>query len=418
MIKTIEYIKKTTRILSENGFNFLFVKILQKITNILIDRDIKNNHKLNSHKKKFHSIVYREDIMLADWENQSNKNYSNTKKSTKVINWIISPPSQGGGHQNMFRFIEYLDKKGYENNIYIYSALDKMTINQAKYNVRKYANLEKANFHYYKRNEEMKDSDAIFATGWETCYPVYNEKTNAKKFYFIQDYEPFFYPVGTEYILAENTYKFGFYGITAGKWLSNKLRSEYGMKCQSYNFGADQNIYKNLNKNPRKEVFFYARPSTERRAFDLGIMALEIFNKKHPEYTINLAGWDVSGYEIPFPYINHKTLNLEELNSIYNKCAVGLVISLTNMSLLPLELISSGVIPIVNRGENNYAVSSNKYIYYTEPSPASLSRAMSEIVTKKDLVNYSIDASNSIGKDIWIKSQKKFLSIIEKELYA
>ena len=33
------------------------------------------------------------------------------------------------------------------------------------------------------------DLDVLFATGWETAYPVFNMKTNAHKMYFVQDYE-------------------------------------------------------------------------------------------------------------------------------------------------------------------------------------------------------------------------------------
>ena len=61
-------------------------------------------------------------------------------------------------------------------------------------------------------------SDAVFATGWETAYPVFNDAGDARKCYFVQDFEPLFYPVGSEYVLAENTYRFNFFGITAGKW--------------------------------------------------------------------------------------------------------------------------------------------------------------------------------------------------------
>ena len=142
--------------------------------------------------------------------------------------------------------------------------------------------------------------------------------------YFVQDFEPLFYPMGTNYILAENTYKFGLYGVTAGGWLYSKLKKEYGMDCDYYDFGSDPINYKLTNTKERKEIFFYARPVTERRGFDLGIMALEIFHKKHPEYIINLAGWDVSMHDVPFPYVNHGALKLKDLHKIYNRCAASL----------------------------------------------------------------------------------------------
>jgi len=406
------------KITKKYGLKHTTGRALRKLAHILENSNLQGKMKINT-KKSFHSIVKRVDVMNVDWTDNPYSNNKKIKNRSNIICWVISPPSQGGGHQNMFRFIEHLDISGYINKIYLYSAVDKMTTEEAQINVSKYAKLTNATFHYYQKDDIDKSMpDAIFATGWETCYPVFNIKTSAKKLYFIQDYEPYFYPVGTEYLMAENTYKFGFYGVTAGKWLARKLRLEYGMHCDYYNFGSDHNIYKYENDKERKEVFFYARPSTERRAFDLGIMTLEIFHRKNPEYTINLAGWDVSSYDIPFPYVNHKILNLNELNKLYNKCAVGLVISLTNMSLLPLELLSSGAIPVVNDGDNNRQVTSNNYIKYTFASPLSLAQAMCDVLKQKNLKEYSKEASKSTSINSWSISKQKFQKIIEKEIYG
>lgn len=410
-----KYLNKSVQVLRDEGVLSLGVKGLRKIADKI---EQSNKGSAFMKRKKFTSIVDRRDVMLADWVGSPYKPSLEPIDPLKVTNWIISPPSGGGGHQNMFRFIEHLDRNGFQNNIYLYSALDPMPITEAKLNVAKYAKLKNTNFYNYKRGSKMSDADVVFATGWETAYPVFNEKTTAKKFYFVQDFEPYFYSIGTEYILAENTYRFGFHGITAGNWLSTKLTADYGMKCDSYDFGADKDVYKFKNNDKRKEVFFYARPVTERRAFDLGVMTLEIFHKLHPDYIINLAGWDVSLYDIPFPYVNHKALRIEQLPDLYNKCAVGLVLSLTNMSLLPLELISCGVIPVVNEGANNHEVSSNPYISYIDTSPVSLAKAMSDIVTRKDSSEYAKKASRSTADASWEEAKEKFMAILEREIYG
>lgn len=415
--KVKKYLNKTTKVLKDEGLVSFGIKSLRKTADV-IERTSNQHGKRFVKKKKFYSIVDREDVMLADWHSEESAFQKTDRAPLKVINWVISPPAGGGGHQNMFRFIEHLDKNGFTNNIYLYSALDPMPISEAEQNVSKYAKLERAKFYNYKRGDAMADADALFATGWETAYPVFNEKTNAKKFYFVQDFEPFFYSIGTEYVLAENTYKFGFHGITAGKWLSKKLSADYGMVCDSYDFGADETVYKYTNPGVRKEVFFYARPVTERRAFDLGIMALELFHKKHPEYIINLAGWDVSMHDIPFPYVNHKALNLQQLNDLYSKCAAGLVLSLTNMSLLPLELLAAGVIPVVNEGDNNRDVSDNPYINYANASPSSLADAMSDVVSRNDLPQYAKKASESTHGVSWDDAKERFMAVLDREIYG
>jgi len=411
-----KYTKLTAHVVQSEGIRALGVKSLRKVASKL-EKPTHNEIPNEVKKISFSSIVDRRDVMRADWS-AGKKQPAYINRSLKVINWIISPPSNGGGHQNMFRFIEHLDQKGYTNHIYLYTCLDPMPIDEAKKNVSAYATLERAEFHHYDPDEPLNDSDALFATGWETAYPVYNAKTKAKRFYFVQDFEPYFYSIGTEYLLAENTYKFGFHGITAGGWLADKLQSEYHMACDHYDFGANEKLYRFTNKTERKEVFFYARPVTERRAFDLGIMALELFHKQHPEYVINLAGWDVSDYEINFPYVNHKSLKLEELSDLYNKCATGLVLSLTNMSLLPLELLACGVIPVINDGDNNRMVSDSPYLTYTEPSPADLARKMSEVVSRSDLPAYAKRAAASVKGASWDEAKDKFMAILEKELYG
>ncbi len=103
---------------------------------------------------------------------------------------------------------------------------------------------------------------------------------------------------------AEETYRFGFYGITAGEWLKEKLTSEYGMQCESFGFSYDKDLYtfRKREADGVKRVFFYARPPTERRGFELGMMALNKLCEKYPETEIVFAGWDISNYEIPFKH--------------------------------------------------------------------------------------------------------------------
>jgi glycosyltransferase involved in cell wall biosynthesis len=329
----------------------------------------------------------------------------------------MSPPASGGGHQNMLRFIKHLEEQGHTCNIYLYSTFDFPTVSEIKARLAKSHPTLKAKVQWFK-GQELAPADAVFATGWETAYPVLNDPGTAKKLYFVQDFEPYFYPLGSDYILAENTYRFKFHGITAGRWLTEKLSKEYGMTCDYYEFGADTSLYEMTNRGKRKEIFFYARPVTTRRGFELGIMALQLFHEQRPDYTITLAGWDVSDYAIPFPYKNLKTLTLEELSDVYNECAAGLVISLTNMSLMPLELLAAGTIPVVNDGQNNRLVSDNPYIEYAPASPDALAKALVEVVSRPNLPAYALKASKSVKEANWDKSVQKFMDVFEEQLHG
>lgn len=401
-------IKKSLYIIKNEGFASLSIKALQKL-----QAKQQSSSESIAKKRQFVSLVDREDVMKADWSTHPYKPLYK-KRDGKSIGWVMSPPGTGGGHQNIFRFIEYLDKAGYTNDVYLYSTFDDMSLDEARQNVSFYCNAKNLTFHYFD-DKHACNYDAMFATGWETAYPVFNLNTDALKYYFVQDFEPLFYPMGTDYILAENTYKFGFHGITAGGWLAEKLHSQYGMETSYYDFGADKSLYNITNKKHRKEIFFYARPVTERRGFDLGIMALEIFHKEMPDYIINFAGWDISEWAVPFPYINHKSLKLDELNKIYNNCSAALVVSLTNMSLLPLELLAAGVTPVVNEGPNNRLVSDNEYIKYTSSSPRALADAMIYAVKHNENSELAHQMHDSVDATAWDDAGKRLVSLLSKE---
>jgi glycosyltransferase involved in cell wall biosynthesis len=336
-------------------------------------------------------------------------------KKHLTFNWLMPPPGKGsGGHMTLYRFISYLEAAGHTCRIYLHNPGPYSTVEAVRSIMGDSFPLLKAEMEWLKQGEEMKPADGIFATSWETAYTVYSSKVNAKKFYFVQDFEPFFYPVGSFSVLAENTYRLGLRGITAGGWLAKKLSSEYSMTTDAFSFGSDSDVYTFSNNSNRKEIVFYARPTTERRAFELGILTLDLFHRKHPEYIINFIGWDVSEYNIPFPHKNLGILDPIELNELYNRSSVSLVMSLTNMSLLPLELLSSGCIPIVNEGPNNTLVSENSFIAYAKTNPISLSEKLSEIVEKKNLTTYAKQASDSVQNLSWDESGKQLVKVIEK----
>lgn len=337
------------------------------------------------------------------------------------IAWIMSPPSPtSGGHQNLLRFIDFAEQAGHRCAIYFYSTsgitvnirdMKQMIGDSAAYpNVTASMQMYDADYGVHNRTQ------AIFATGWETAYPVFLDPSRARRFYFVQDFEPSFYPVGSEATFAENTYRFGFHGLTAGRWLATKLQDEFGMATDSFDFAVDKAHYSLLNTERRKEIFFYARPVTPRRGFELGIMALTDFAKRRPDVKINLAGWDVSNWDIPFKFVNHSGLAITDLNALYNRCAAGLVLSMSNMSLLPLELMSSGVVPVVNDAPNNRMVYESEFIEYVPPAPLAISHALERVVDAEDAVERAVRMSQSVENSDWRDSGRVFVAALERAM--
>lgn len=400
---------RVLQILRSEGVSGIALRVCDRVRTKLIGR---------SHSRhQIRMLVRTADALAVDWTTTPPwAEQRHTVKDRPVRTaWLMHPPGESsGGHQNIFRFIKYLEDAGHEATVYLYSSADVRPVADAVRDmIRQSSSYPHVQAEFRVYDQVDADTDAIFATGWETAYPVYRDPSLARRFYFVQDFEPSFYPVGSESVLADNTYRFGFEAITAGGWLAHKLTTDYGMKAASFEFGADISLYSHENPKERRGVFFYARPVTTRRGFELGVMALELVAKARPDVEIHFAGWDVSSYDLSFDYVNHGAMRIDELNELYNQCAVGLVVSLTNMSLLPLELLAAGVIPVVNDGENNRLVTDNQFIHYSAPNPHSLAKAILEVLDNPEQAEFASQAAASVKDLSWDRPGAQFVEFLE-----
>lgn len=402
----MRWIERTSEIIREVGVRKALGRAFARVAGILLGTTPGNADLMVSY----------DFVAELDWTQNERREIVTRASGPYRIAWIMSPPGKGsGGHQNLFRFIEYAERAGHENTIFLHSTSANVPslpqIRSMLASTEAFAPVKAAIELYDESRGVGEGFDALFATGWETAYPVYLDDSAAKRFYFVQDYEPNFYAVGAMSLLAENTYKFGFTGLTAGAWLSNKLSVEYGMTCAHFDFAVNSELYTVTNSGERKDVFFYARPETPRRAFELGLITLGELARRRPGVRIHMAGSKLHAHDIPFKVVNHGPLELSELNALYNECRVGLVFSLTNLSLLPLELISSGVIPVVNTGSNNEMVSSNPEIRYVPANPRALSTKMIELLDSDydpTRVAASVDGMS------WERSGDQFVQAFER----
>ncbi len=295
--------------------------------------------------------------------------------------WFIPDFNIGsGGHQTIFRTIWHLERMGWESGIVIVSPTVHATAEAAQHDICEHFFPLQAKV--YVDFNGLPNSEFVIATGWQTAYPVRAVVGSAKKLYFVQDFEPSFYPTGTESVLADNTYHFGFFGITAGGWLARKLKAEYGMQTHAISFGVDHELYR---QRPRREpevkrVFLYARPPTPRRAFEFCLLVLEAVSRKLPETQFILAGWDVGDYHIPFPHLAAGVITPSELADVFSQCDAALVMSLTNLSLMPLEVMAAGCAVVSNRGECVEWLLNDEVALLTEPTVEALSAALCHLL--------------------------------------
>ncbi len=370
------------------------------------------------------STIYRDDALAVDWTTPKLFNgAANAGVDGRYrVAWIISPPSRSsGGHQTAFRFMRFLEEAGHELTLYLYSAPRYPVVNadhvkRMTHEEGGYSDLD-ADIRLYDPVEGLEAGyDAVIASDWESAYAAYRYEGQAKRYYFVQDFEPYFFAAGSDYVLAENTYRFGFHGITAGRWLANKLSADYGMECDPFDFAVETTHYFPIGQTERTEIVFYVRPPTARRATEFGLLALSELNRRRPDITINLIGWDMSGYDVPFDHVNHGAVDLVTLNQIYNRCAAGLVLSLTNMSLLPMELMASGVVPVVNDAPNTRGVLDSDYIEFVPMSPEAIADRLIAVVDRPDVAEHASEVASSIDSAGWADPASTFVRDFTNEM--
>jgi hypothetical protein len=358
--------------------------------------------------------VSRGDVVAADLSRPFQPVVTDITPGKPVtVNWVVVPPGPGaGGHTTMFRIIHYLEARGYVNRLYFYN------VHRADH--KYYESIIRS---YYRFNgvvrpvhDGMEDAHAVVATSWPTAYAVFNSRCTGKRFYFVQDFEPYFYPVGSLSFLAENTYRMGLHGITAGRWLAQKLRDEFGMCADSFEFGSDTRHYRRLQVGRRGGVVFYARPEAARRGFELGLMALEMLADRQKNLEFHLYGEKLG--KLPARFIDHGRVSPLELNNIYNQCYAGLSLSLTNASLVPHEMLAAGCIPVVNDALHNRIVLDNAYVRYAPPNPTALAMELENVVTTNDFDSVSRRAAESVSSSGWDESGATVDAIFSRSILS
>lgn len=335
---------------------------------------------------------------------------------SKTINWLIPDFGIGsGGHLNIFRYIQLLEKRGFKNTVCLVGHHRHSSPAQAKDLIIKHFFPIQADVVFGV--EKLPRAHFSFATGWTTAYALKGFGATVHKLYFVQDFEPAFYARGSEYDFAEETYRFGFTGVCAGNWLSQMLETNYAMRSHAIGFSYDRELYQPL---PRREphirrVFCYCRPPTIRRGLETALLCLDLVGKRLPDVKFVFAGWDMKDYHFPHEHLNAGVLSLNELPDLYSQCDVALVISFTNLSLLPLELMACECVVVSNRGANVEWLLNDANSVLADSAPGAIADAIVRVLEDEGLRAELVkQASNFAHSTSWDAEGEKLIGILEE----
>lgn len=316
------------------------------------------------------------------------------------IGWVCSPPGPGsGGHTTLFRMVEAAEQRGHECTLLLY---DRNSDDVARHEsvIRRYWPNIRAGIR--SATGETGGMHALVASSWGTAHVVASRAPSTVKcFYFIQDYEPYFYPRGALYALAEDTYRFGFTNIALGEMVASRLRDELGIIADAtVPFGCDTSTYRLLPRDsasaPRAGIVYYAKRSVDRRGYLLAKLALEIFHVQHPEHEIHIFGDTVTDWSIPVT--NHASMSPSELNALYNRTIASVALSFTNISLVAEELMAAGNMPIMIDHPFPRADLSAPETSWMPATPDAIAHGLSAAVSSPDIDDRARQIAQSVRR--------------------
>jgi glycosyltransferase involved in cell wall biosynthesis/SAM-dependent methyltransferase len=267
-----------------------------------------------------------------------------------AINWVMVEPFAGsGGHNDIFIAANEMVKRGHAVTLFFgqdEASGDAIAIRQYIERHFGYEPLFEVGLGF----ENITHCDALIATHYSTAHVVKRlAGRTALAAYFVQDYEPYFAPVGTEYFAAEQTYRYGFFCITLGPWLRTMIE-KHGARARDIPFWVDPRYYYAADGRSgatRPRVIGLGRPQMPRRCYDLGLAGLALLAEQRPDVEICLFGAASFPGDIRFPYTNLGILTPTELGDLYRSSDIGVAFSTTNPSLVTFEMMACGL-PLVD----------------------------------------------------------------------
>jgi FMN phosphatase YigB (HAD superfamily)/glycosyltransferase involved in cell wall biosynthesis len=283
------------------------------------------------------------------------------------IGFVIPPPIIGsGGHRTIFNVARKFVDRGCEVFCFLEGEGDGVAVAHEM--------LGHAKAHVYVGWQHSAALDVAFATIAHSARFVAAMPNVGLRAYLVQDLEALFNPVGDAYTVAENSYALGLTHFTIGNWLTDIIAKQYGAVGIPAGLGVDTGIYQPMaNAKRESAVCFLYQPEKPRRNTQLLIDALRLVKRARPD--VRLFGY---GSNAAMPRLDFEVENLglirelDKLNQLYNQCAVGVCLSMSNPSRIPFELMAAGAIPVDLYRYNNLFDYDDGTILLTYQSPHSL----------------------------------------------
>jgi hypothetical protein len=232
--------------------------------------------------------------------------------------------------------------------------------------------------------KERPSFDVGVATRWDSCFHLLRHQASfGRKAYFIQDYEPYFYPRGDLQLLAGQTYAMGLHHLSLGRWNLERIRGELGIAGgEAVDFPVELRQYplvrRTLRHGAALRLAVYLKADAKRAPSLLCAMlqvAAAGFRARGVALEARVFGLTSARAVLPVGR-NLGKLRTAATRELYAWADFGLVASLTNISLVNYEMLASGLPVIDLRGGSAPAFFPEDELLLADPRPDGLEEVL------------------------------------------
>jgi glycosyltransferase involved in cell wall biosynthesis len=357
--------------------------------------------------------------LLLDWVESTSESDINQKKlNTQKRILLILPPLilDGGGHR-VATLISLYAASLLDVELHVFFLNDSRDSNFHKNWLSQFS------FHtlIVTKDPRAYAYDLYISTHYSTINFVKSLTNYRRHINIIQDFEVIFNSMSYEalkpwphYIDPKLT------KVVLGRWASMRILNSGGNYSNSLSLPIDTKLYKYIDRSQRisrKRVIFYFHDSSERRMPQLIQESIRILKNLDSSLEISVFG---SGSEkIDFYGVGPGlgSISRGELAQIYEMSDLGVAFSPTNESLIPLEMMATGL-PVVGILAPDYPEISVTS-FATVPNPISIASACIKVlgqeevylneINKLDTLSENLESENEVGEQ-FAKILAKFIS--------
>ena len=341
---------------------------------------------------------------------------SKVAKIAFIVNGILR---NAGGSTTILRIGTRLAQRGYEVSYLNYSyqtpaeAQRNAAFNLAGY-LGSFEDCDQASSDAY---------DVIIATAWDSFYRL--ARFTGYKMYFVQDYEPYLANGYEQFLLAKATYELGAHIVSLGEWNLKQIRREcvtdsildhvsFPYEPGEYSVDHFRN-YRSYRGKKKIRIAVFLKEEGKRIPDIIQIILLKagaVLKQKGIELEPVFFG--VRNTYVTMLGKNLGSLSKENLRKLYQKSDFGMCASMTNISLVPFEMIAMGL-PLIEFRQGSFTdFMPEEAAILVDYDYRTLADKITEYMEEPEKLEKMAEIAYASIKDLsWDKTGEEFIRILE-----